>query len=114
MDLGIAKVLDLNEKAKDIVCANLDFMKKVNIITAAGAIQFPDQKDQIDNLLRRVAGINNPDRQTVIHSTFEPIENGVRFSRIIAKGALERSIQDWNHGRFFREFSAHGCSSRGT
>jgi hypothetical protein len=107
MNLGIAKVLDLNDSAKDIVCANLDFMKKITIIKAAVASQFVDKDGSIDTILDRAAGINNPDRQTVIHSTFEPQGDGVRFVRITTKGGqLTRQVQDWNRARFANIF---GC-----
>jgi hypothetical protein len=101
MNLGVAKVLDLNDHARDIVCANLDFVKKLNIIKTAVAIQFVDKGGDVDVLLNRAAGINNPDRQTVIHSTFEPHGDGVRFIRIITKnGQLERQTKDWDSGHF--------------
>jgi hypothetical protein len=105
MNLGIAKVLDLNDSAKDIVCANLDFMKKITIIKAAIASQFVDRDNSVGAILDRAAGINNPDRLTVIHSTFEPQGDGVRFVRIITRsGQLTRQIQDWNRTRFANIF----------
>jgi hypothetical protein len=105
MNLGIAKVLDLNDSAKDIVCANLDFMKKISIIRAAIAVQFVDKDNSVGAILDRAVAINNPDRQTVIHSTFEPHGDGVRFVRIMARdGKLTRQIHDWNRTRFTNAF----------
>jgi len=105
MNLGIAKVFDLNDDARDIVCANLDFLKKVNVIKAAVARQFVDKDGLLSSLLDRAAGLNNPDRQTVIHSTFEPREDGVRFIRVITReGQLTRQTQDWDHARFTNVF----------
>jgi hypothetical protein len=99
---GIAKVLDLNDEARDIVCANLDFVKKINIIAA----QFVDKDGAAVDALDRALGINNPDRQTVIHSTFEPLSNyGVRFQRIITKeGKMKRQTQEWQQERFKKLF----------
>lgn len=62
LNLGIAKVLDLNEVARDIVCSNLDFVKKINIIKAAVTHQFVDQNNSLGDVLDRAAKINNPDR----------------------------------------------------
>jgi hypothetical protein len=61
MNLGIAKVLDLNDIARDILCANLDFSKKIAIVRAAVAAQFVDKDGSLDALLKRAAGINDPD-----------------------------------------------------
>jgi hypothetical protein len=105
LDLGVAKVLDLDMNAKDIVCANLDFVRKLSVIKAAGALQFPNRQAELVNLLNRVAAINEPDRQLIIHSTFEPTESGVRFLRTTARaGRLERKVQDWDHNRFTNMF----------
>jgi hypothetical protein len=68
---GIAKVFDLNEGASSVLLANMDFMKKVNIIRVMSSLQFTDD-GSLGKLLDDIAAINNPDRQTVIHSTFEP------------------------------------------
>lgn len=105
INLGIAKVLDLNDDARDIVCANLDFVKKLNIIKAAVTRQFVDKDGSLGSLLDRAAGINNPDRQTVIHSTFEPHGDGVRFIRVITReGKFSRQTHDWDQGRFTNVF----------
>jgi hypothetical protein len=104
LDRGVAKVLDLKDGADDIVCANLDFAKKLNIIRSAVALQFTDTTGKLSGLLNRVSGVNNPDRQTVIHSTFEPSDGGVRFSRLIARDELQRINQDWDEPRFTQAF----------
>jgi hypothetical protein len=108
MDHGISKVLTLNEGSKDIVCANLDFWKKLNIIRSAVALQFEDKDKELVATLNKVMEINNY-RQTVIHSTFEAGPNdNVRFSRVIAKNSLERQTQDWDPARFHQRFETMG------
>jgi hypothetical protein len=99
---GIAKLLNLNDIARDIVCANLDFVKKLNIIQTAIAYQFVDKDEAAVSALKQALGINDPHRQTVIHSTFEPFGNdGVRFQRVIAKrGVIDRRPQEWDKARF--------------
>ena len=102
LNQGIARVLDLNDITKDIVCANLDFIKKVAIVKTAITVQFVDTDGSLSDILDRAAGINNPDRQFVIHSTFEPFgKDGVRFIRITTKeGQLHRQPQDWDFNKF--------------
>jgi hypothetical protein len=83
LNQGVARVLDLNDTTKDIVCANLDFIKKIAIVKTAVTVQFVDTDGSLSDILDRAAGINNPDRQIVIHSTFEPFgKDGVRFIRL--------------------------------
>lgn len=97
-------MLTLNEGAKDIVCANLDFVKKLNIIRSAVDLQFEDQEKKLAATLNKVLEVNNY-RQTVIHSTFEAGPNeGVRFSRVIAKKTLERHSADWDRTEFDQRF----------
>lgn len=105
LNRGIAKVLDLNEGAADIVCANLDFLKKLSIIKSAVSLQFNDKDGSLADLLGKIAGINNPNRQTVIHSTFEACGDGVRFVRVVAKDQLSRQTEDWNREKFERFFT---------
>jgi hypothetical protein len=104
MNRGIAKVLDLSEGAADIVCANLDFMKKLYIIKSAVALQFADKDGSFDKLLSKISATND-ERQIVIHSTFEPRGDGVRFVRIVAKGELDRRTRDWEKQKFDNLFS---------
>ena len=103
---GISKVLDLNDGAADIVTANLDFVKKLNIVRSVIKLQFDDRDGSAEELLRKILGINEPDRQTVIHSTFEPAEDGVRFRRIVAKAALKRAEVTWDKKQFEQRFLA--------
>jgi len=101
LNQGVAKVLDLNDTSRDIVCANLDFIK-IAIVKTAIAVQFVDSDGSLSEVLDRAVNINNPDRQMVIHSTFEPFgKDGVRFTRITAKeGRFHRHIQDWDSNKF--------------
>src|SRR3979490_963496 len=81
LDVGIAKVFSLNDGATEVLVANMDFMKKIHVIKVMSGLQFSDD-GSLAKLLGKIAGINNPYRQTVIHSTFEPHENGgVKFTR---------------------------------
>jgi hypothetical protein len=91
MDEAITKVFNLDDGAAAILLANIDFMKKVDILCSVIALQFSvADKKAADRLLKKkIAGINSPHRQTVIHSTFEPHgTDSVKFRRVTAKGEL--------------------------
>jgi hypothetical protein len=103
---GVAKVLNLDDVARDIVCSNLDFLKKINLIKAAIREQFVDKGEAAIKALSKVAEINGQNRQTVIHSTFEPLgHDGVRFRRVLTKeGELNREPKDWPNATFIGLF----------
>lgn len=100
LDFGISKLIGLNENAREIVCANIDFTKKIRIIDAAVRLQFKDESKPATDLLSRVAEINS-DRLVVIHSTFSPLEDGgVSFLRVTADRELKKRTYDWNAAMF--------------
>lgn len=48
--------------------------------------QFVDKGEAAINTINKAAEINSNDRQTVIHSNFEPLgKDGVRFRRVPTK-----------------------------
>jgi len=100
LNVGITILFGLNDIASDIVCANLDFVRKVNIVRSQVIMQFKDKDEYVNKLLGQISGINDPDRQTVIHSSFEPHEDGVKFTRLIAKKGLEHSPHIWPKKKF--------------
>ena len=105
LNVGIAKVLDLNEGAALVVCANMDVMKKIDTIKAVVRLQFEDKDGSIETLLNKIAGINNPHRQTVIHSSFEPNgADGVKFTRVLARGELQNKPIVWSAKDFANRF----------
>lgn len=104
LDVGIAKFLDLNEGAALIVCANMDTKKKIDTIQSIVRLQFEDKDKSIEKLLNKIAGINNPDRQTVIHSSFEANgADGVKFKRVLARGELDTKPITWT----LKDFDVH-------
>jgi len=56
LDTGIAKVFSLNEGASTVLVANVDFVKKVNVIKIMAALQFKDD-GSLNKLLDAVAGV---------------------------------------------------------
>jgi hypothetical protein len=100
LNVGIATLFGLNDIASDIICANLDFMRKVYIVRSQVIMQFKDRDEYMISLLGRISRINEPHRQTVIHSRFEPHEGGVKFTRLIAKQGLEHSPHIWPKKKF--------------
>jgi hypothetical protein len=50
--------------------------------------------------------LNDPHRQTIAHSSFEPAENNsVRFKRTLAKGKLQRDEPVWTKAEFEKHFA---------
>jgi hypothetical protein len=106
LDAGLVKVLNLNEAAANVLIANIDFYKKTNIIKAVVQLQFVDKDGAIESLLNRIRGVNSPDRQTVIHSTFEPQgTNAVKFRRLVAKDTLDVQEPVWTDKEFSQKYS---------
>ena len=106
LDVGIARALDLNEGAALIVCANMDLKKKIDTVKSIIRLQFNDEDRSIEKLLNKISGINSPDRQTVIHSSFESNgDDGVTFTRIVARGELEKKPIIWTLKDFENNFS---------
>jgi hypothetical protein len=103
---GIAKALQLNDGAAAILGAAIDFSRKVRILKAIVKQQFKDEDGTIDKLLNRIFGINDPERQNVIHATFEPAADGVRFNRLmINRKGLERANYEWSREEFKGRFA---------
>ena len=100
LNVGITALFGLDDIASDIICANLDFMRKVYIINSQVIMQFKDKDELVTSLLGRIRNINEPDRQTVIYSSFEPHEDGVKFTRLIAKNGLKSPAHIWPKKKF--------------
>jgi hypothetical protein len=110
LDAAIAKLFELTDDAADILTANIDFSRKINLIETIVRVQALDktvkwQSDATD-LTNAIKGINSPHRQIAAHSSFEPAENGsVRFKRTKAKGKLQREEPVWTKAMFNGHFS---------
>lgn len=108
IDQAVIKLLDLDDKAGPIVTGSIDFAKKVNFVrTAAYEQQSLNDKDKAfaKKTCDDVFEINNPVRQIVIHSSFEPASGGgVQFKRTVAKeGRVQLLDQVWED----KDFSKH-------
>jgi hypothetical protein len=106
LDVGIAKVFSLDDAAAAVLLANMDFMRKVNIIRVMSALQFTDD-GSLAKLLSEIAGVNNPHRQTVIHSTFEPEgDDSVKFRRTTTSHVeLVTKESVWTSSDFAKRFA---------
>jgi hypothetical protein len=100
LNTAITTLFGLNDIASDIICANLDFTRKLNIVRSQVIMQFNDKNEYVTGLLGQIFSINEPLRQTVIHSSFEPHGDGVKFTRLIAKKGLEPSTHVWDKKKF--------------
>lgn len=110
LDAAIAKLFELTDDAADILTANIDFNRKINLIETIVRVQALDKTDKwqsdATNLVHAIRGINSPHRQVVAHSSFEPAENGsVRFKRTKATGKLQREEPIWTEAIFDNHFA---------
>jgi hypothetical protein len=82
----IAAILNLKGDAADVVSNSVDFFRKANILrTIAFETAPPEEKDAIGKLFSMIAK-ENDNRVLMAHSSFEPAnEEGVQFSRTVAR-----------------------------
>jgi hypothetical protein len=109
LDEAIAKLFKLEPGAAEILTANVDFSRKVNLLVTMVELQAPDMakgwNDQAQKLLSAIRGLNDPHRQTIAHSRFEPEgSDAVRFIRVVAKGKLSRKELVWTRSDFLRRY----------
>jgi hypothetical protein len=108
IDEAVIKLLELDDKASLIVLANVDFVKKLNFVaTAAHEQQSLSYKDKkfAKKTCNDVKGINDPVRQTVIHSSFEPASGGgVQFKRTTARGHIDVLDPLWTDNEFSKHY----------
>jgi hypothetical protein len=110
IDAAVAKLFELTDDAADTLTANIDFNRKINLIETMVNLQAPDKAPEwqknATNLLKAIKGKNDPYRQIVAHSSFEPAENNsVRFKRTVAKGKLQRNEPVWTKTMFDNHFA---------
>jgi len=103
MDAAIIKLFSLKEETADIITANMDFSRKVNVLKSALLDQLeltdPLNKKTFDGTFSQIREINDA-RLVVAHSIFEPSGDGVRFKRTVARDGLKKQNPEWSALRF--------------
>jgi len=109
IDHAVIKLLDLDEKAGPIVTGSVAFASKVNFVRTSAYQQAGNESDKqfADDTCDEVFKINNL-RQMVIHSSFEPAEDGnVQFRRTVARdGRIHVDNPVWDNKEFSKHYSA--------
>jgi hypothetical protein len=111
IDAALAKLLELKEGPAEIVTANIEFNRKLNIlqsvVEAQSAGNAATWKPEADTLISNIRSINSPPRQIVAHSPFEPgpEENSVRFKRVVARDKLRHEEPVWTEQTFKDHFT---------
>jgi len=110
IDAAVAKLFELTDDGADILTANIDFSRKINLIETMVHLQAsdkaPEWQKNATSLLNAIKGKNDPCRQIVAHSSFEPAENNsVRFKRTVARGKLQRNETVWTKTMFDNHFA---------
>jgi len=96
---AIRKLFELTPDSAEMVCANIDFVRKIKIVRSALADQDKDErlrhKKKIEAVFSEILRINN-DRLIAAHASFKPNENdGVVFYRVTADKDLKRTSPTW-------------------
>jgi len=111
LNLTIAKLFEMKEDSAEIIAANIDFNRKLyllsSIVDLQAADKSPSWKESAETLISDIRAINNPPRQIVAHSSFEagPQDNSVRFQRVVARETLKREEPVWTKETFDGYFS---------
>jgi hypothetical protein len=111
LDEAIVKLFELkNQAAADIITAEMPFNRKIQIIKSMVHEQSsnkpPEWEKQATKLLHRVNGLNDPLRQTIAHSLFEPSneKGSVVFKRTTTRGKLKQTLITWDKKQFKDHF----------
>jgi len=106
---AVIKLLDLDDKAGPIVTGGVDFANKLNFVRTYAYKQAGNDQDKqfTEKTCKEVFDINNPVRQIVIHSSFEPAPGGgVQFRRTVARdGRIRVDDQVWGNTEFSKHYS---------
>jgi hypothetical protein len=108
---GIRKLFQLPPTSAETVCANLEFFRKLNIVTSALYDQDAGgkHKRKITKFFNRIATMNT-NRVIAAHADVELNGNdGVVFNWIVAKTGLERTSPTWTEkdcSKMFAEMDA--------
>ena len=111
IDQAVIKLLNLDDKAGPIVTGSIAFVSKLNLVRTSAHQQAVNEKEKqfADDTCNGVFEINKV-RQIVIHSSFEPADDGgAQFRRTVARdGRVRVDDQVWND----KEFNKHYANMR--
>jgi hypothetical protein len=109
LNAAVAKLFKLDEASADILTANIDFARKLNIVRSAVHEQnaSPHEKWLTNEIKETFVGVlaMNTERQIVAHSSFRSHpDGGVVFTRTMAREKLARSEVVWDEDKFAKFF----------
>jgi hypothetical protein len=106
---GIGKVLRISAGSVDVIAANMDFIKKLNLLRCAELIEaaMPDdgRKKTLKKTFDDIEDLNR-ERNIAVHSPFACGEKcgSVKFRRATAKDKLKVEPIEWNKEKFQQLF----------
>jgi hypothetical protein len=106
IDAALAKLFELDPNSANMITGSVDFYKRFNLVLTATLAQIDDEKKQkrVGKLLNKVRTYNDG-RQVVAHSRFEPLDDGVKFTRIVAReGTVKVPDETWSKQDFENKF----------
>ena len=110
IDDGIGKLLGIGAGAVDIVTANMDFSRKVNVLRSAEGFKaaIPDsaREKKLKETFKAILALND-DRKIVAHCSFSyGKESGaVVFRRAVASKELKVENIEWDDKKFQESFT---------
>jgi hypothetical protein len=108
IDEAPAKLFELKDNTAKMITGSVDFLKRFNLVRTAMRHQIEDKKERerVDEILKKVIEHNNA-RLVVAHSRFEPTENGVKFTRVVATGGTVKIPDEtWPEQKFETQYAA--------
>lgn len=105
--MGIGKLLRIEGATLSIVTANVDFVRKLNILRSAETFKAAVPGDTRAKLLKEtysgILALNNQ-QKIVAHCQFSPTKNSsVIFRRAVATNKLKIEDIEWSEADFERE-----------
>jgi hypothetical protein len=108
IDEALAKLFRLDANSANMITGSVAFYKRFNLVRTATLAQISDPKEQerVDKILNEVRK-HNDGRQVVAHSRFEPLDNGVKFTRVVAReGTVKIPPETWCEEDFENKYAA--------
>ena len=107
IDAAVAKLFELKDNTAQMINGSVDFFKRYNLVHTAVHYQVDENEyKRLKKILTKVTD-HNKARQVVAHSRFEPVGDGVKFTRVVARdGTVTIPDETWSKEKFDTQYKA--------
>jgi hypothetical protein len=108
IDAALAILFELKDNTAQAITGSVDFLKRFNLVRTAMLSQISDRRGRqcVAGIVKKVKK-HNENRNVVAHSRFEPLGDGVQFTRVVAReGAVNIPVETWSAQKFKDEYVA--------